>query len=85
MRVKSGATSIELLTLAEVAQKAGVHPGAIRKRLLEGRSDAILIGGIWLFTESQTNALIRDMKPRRKKAAGPADNTGQPTLFKEAT
>jgi hypothetical protein len=73
-----------LLTLAEVAQRAGLHPGAIRKRLAEGRSDAIRIGGVWLLTDSQAQALERDMLPRKKRQTAavrlnPEGDAGPPT------
>lgn len=59
---------INLLSLAEVAAQTGLHPASIRKRLTEGRSDAIRVAGVWLFTKSQAAQLAAESRPGKKRA-----------------
>jgi excisionase family DNA binding protein len=56
-----------IYTLKEAAAMTGLHAGSIRKRLIEGRSDALRVGRDWLFTESQVAQLKREAKPQRKR------------------
>jgi len=60
---------VVLYTVAEVAEASGMHPGSIRKRLIEGRSDGFLVAGRWVFTAGQKAELIQVAKPRAKRGS----------------
>jgi hypothetical protein len=57
----------ELASVADAAAATGMHPSSIRKRLVEGRSDAYRIGRDWFFTDAQLAQLRKDAKPHRKR------------------
>ena len=57
----------DLRTTSEVAAMAGIHPGSLRKRLCEGRSDAILFAGRYYFTSAQAAEVVRVVRPHRKR------------------
>ena len=57
----------KLYTLAEAARLTGLHPGSIRKRLTTGRSDAMKVADVWLFTEAQLRDLRQVAKPKPRR------------------